>query len=185
MKRNILLFFTALLSPFFLFAQENTETTKGLDEKINEFVQPATDFISGIVFYSVNLGEADTSAMPLVIILLLTVATIFTLYFGFINIRGIKMAIDTVRGKYTDPNDVGEVSHFQALTAALSGTVGLGNIAGVAIAISLGGPGATFWMIVAGLLGMSSKFVECTLGVRYRDIGADGTVYGGPMYYLT
>ncbi|MEO1714709.1 MAG: alanine/glycine:cation symporter family protein, partial [Bacteroidota bacterium] len=84
-----------------------------------------------------------------------------------------------------DPNDVGEVSHFQALTAALSGTVGLGNIAGVAIAISLGGPGATFWMIVAGLLGMSSKFVECTLGVRYRDIGPDGTVYGGPMYYLT
>ena len=91
MKRNILLFFTALLSPFFLFAQENTETTKGLDEKINEFVQPATDFISGIVFYSVNLGEADTSAMPLVIILLLTVATIFTLYFGFINIRGINL----------------------------------------------------------------------------------------------
>lgn len=95
------------------------------------------------------------------------------------------LAINTVRGKYSDPNDSGEVSHFQALTAALSGTVGLGNIAGVAIAISLGGPGATLWMIIAGLLGMASKFTECTLGVKYRDIGADGTVYGGPMYYLT
>lgn len=185
MKRTLLSLLATLFLPLFIFAQENIESSKGLDERINEAVQPATNWISNIVFFSVQLGESATSSMPLVIILLLTVATIFTIYFSFINVRGIKLAIDTVRGKYTDPNDVGEVSHFQALTAALSGTVGLGNIAGVAIAISLGGPGATFWMIIAGLLGMSSKFVECTLGVKYRDVGPDGTVYGGPMYYLT
>ncbi|WP_273005449.1 alanine:cation symporter family protein, partial [Leeuwenhoekiella blandensis] len=89
--------------------------------------------------------------------------------------------VDTIR----DESSAGEVSHFQALATAVSGTVGNGNIAGVALAIALGGPGATFWMIVCGLLGMSSKFVECTLGVQYRDVGEDGTVYGGPMFYLT
>lgn len=110
-------------------------------------------------------------------------ALFFTIYFKFINFTGFKTAIDIVRGKYDKEEDEGEVSHFQALTAALSGTVGLGNIGGVAIAVSLGGPGATFWMIIAGLLGMSSKFVECTLGVKYRTV-KDGVVYGGPMYYL-
>lgn len=123
--------------------------------------------------------------LPFVLVWLILGATIFTLYFGFVNIRKFKLSIDIVRGKYTDPNESGEVSHFQALTAALSATVGLGNIAGVAIAISLGGPGATFWMIVAGLIGMSSKFVECTLGVKYRKIDERGVVYGGPMYYLS
>ncbi|MGB1217609.1 MAG: alanine/glycine:cation symporter family protein, partial [Saprospiraceae bacterium] len=140
-------------------------------------------------------------------IVLLVGALFFTIYFGFINITKFKLAIDTVRGKYDAPkintsnvHDVdgdnpdtirvegaeeGEVTHFQALTAALSATVGLGNIAGVAIAIALGGPGATFWMVIGGLLGMSSKFAECTLGVKYREIGPDGTVYGGPMYYLS
>ncbi|WP_373330868.1 alanine:cation symporter family protein [Salmonirosea aquatica] len=165
-----------------LFAQ-NTE--EGLDQKINAWVQPATDFISSIVFYPIQLGAEATTSMPLVVIFLLFSALFFTIFFKFINIRGFGTAIKTVRGTYSDPNDAGEVSHFQALTAAVSGTVGLGNIAGVAIAISLGGPGATLWMILAGLLGMSSKFVECTLGVRYREIGSDGKVYGGPMYYLT
>ncbi len=89
--------------------------------------------------------------------------------------------VDTIRDESSD----GEVSHFQALATAVSGTVGNGNIAGVALAIALGGPGATFWMVVCGLLGMSTKFVECTLGVQYRDVGADGTVYGGPMFYLS
>ena len=103
---------------------------------------------------------------------------------NFINLRGFSHAISLVKGDYHDPNNKGEVSHFQALTTALSGTVGLGNIAGVAIAISLGGPGATFWMIIAGLIGMSSKFVECTLGVKYRKIDENGVVSGGPMYYL-
>ncbi len=123
--------------------------------------------------------------MPVVIIWLIVGAIIFTVYMGFINIRGFKHAIDVVRGRFDDPDDPGEVSHFQALTAALSGTVGLGNIAGVAIAISVGGPGATFWMIIAGLLGMSSKFVECTLGLKYRTVHANGSVSGGPMYYLS
>lgn len=123
--------------------------------------------------------------LPIVVIVLLTGATFFTLYFGFVNIRKFGLAINVVRGAYSDPNEKGEVSHFQALTAALSGTVGLGNIAGVAIAISIGGAGATFWMIMAGLLGMSSKFVECTLGVKYRTIDVKGEVSGGPMYYLS
>lgn len=123
--------------------------------------------------------------LPFVLVWLILGATIFTLYFGFVNIRKFRLSLDIVRGKYTDPNESGEVSHFQALTAALSATVGLGNIAGVAIAISLGGPGATFWMIVAGLIGMSSKFVECTLGVKFRKIDERGVVYGGPMYYLS
>ena len=161
------------------------EAPGGWDQRINEAVQPVTDAVAGTVFYAVQLGDSASTAMPLVIIMLLTAATIFTFYFRFVQFRRFKLAIDTVRGKYSDPNDEGEVSHFQALTAALSGTVGLGNIAGVAIAVSIGGPGATLWMITAGLLGMASKFTECTLGVKYRDVGADGTVYGGPMYYLT
>ncbi|MCO6493256.1 MAG: alanine:cation symporter family protein [Phaeodactylibacter sp.] len=182
MKRPLLLFFASLLTPLSIFAQD---APGGWDQRINEAVQPITDAVAGTVFYAVQLGDSASTAMPLVIIMLLTAATIFTLYFRFVQFRRFKLAIDTVRGKYSDPNDEGEVSHFQALTAALSGTVGLGNIAGVAIAISLGGPGATFWMVLAGLLGMASKFAECTLGVKYRDVGADGTVYGGPMYYLT
>ncbi len=183
MNRRFLILLLTLLCPFLALAQE--AEAKGWDERINESFQPVTDLVAGIVFYSVQLGESASTAMPIVIMILLLGATIFTLYFGFVQFRGFKLAIDTVRGKYTDPDDEGEVSHFQALTAALSGTVGLGNIAGVAIAISIGGPGATVWMILAGLLGMASKFTECTLGVKYRDIGPDGTVYGGPMYYLT
>jgi AGCS family alanine or glycine:cation symporter len=123
--------------------------------------------------------------IPFVLIWLVVGAVFFTFFFKFINLRGFRHALDVVRGKYDDPNHKGEVSHFQALTAALSGTVGIGNIAGVAVAVSLGGPGATFWMIVAGLLGMSSKFVECTLGVKYRKVNDDGSVSGGPMYYLS
>jgi len=111
-------------------------------------------------------------------------ATFFTIRMGFINVRGFKHALDLAKGKYDDPNAPGQVTHFQALATAVSGTVGLGNIAGVAVAISLGGAGATFWMILCGLLGMSSKFVECTLGVKYRDILPDGRVFGGPMNYL-
>jgi len=129
-------------------------------------------------------GNQKESHIPLVVLWLLTGAIIFTVYMKFINIRGFKHAIDIVRGKFDDPDHKGEVSHFQALTTALSATVGLGNIASVAIAISIGGPGATFWMILAGLLGMSSKFTECTLGVKYRKFDANGIVSGGAMYYL-
>jgi AGCS family alanine or glycine:cation symporter len=131
-------------------------------------------------------GTPQTKSIPLVVFWLILGATYFTFKMNFINFRGFKHALELVAGKYDDPeHDKGEVSHFQALTTALSATVGLGNIAGVAIAISVGGPGATFWMIIAGLLGMSSKFVECTLGVKYRIIDKEGTVFGGPMYYLS
>lgn len=123
--------------------------------------------------------------LPLSIVLLIAGAIFFTFYYGFVNFRRFGLSLDIVRGKYSDPTEKGEVSHFQALTAALSATVGLGNIAGVAIAISIGGPGATLWMILAGLLGMSTKFVECTLGVKYRKVAANGEISGGPMYYLS
>jgi len=111
-------------------------------------------------------------------------AIFFTIYFRFINFRGFKHAIELAMGKYDKDGNDGEISHFQAIATACASTVGLGNIAGVAVAISLGGPGATFWLIIAGLLGMSTKFTECTLGVKYRKINADETVSGGPMYYL-
>jgi len=184
MKRisSLLILLTANLVGSPIFAQAPEE---GLDQKINAWVQPATKVVSDIVFYPIQLGDDAATSMPLVIIFLLSSALFFTVFFKFINFRGFGTALRTVQGRYSDPNDAGEVTHFQALTAAVSGTVGLGNIAGVAIAISLGGPGATVWMILAGLLGMSSKFVECTLGVRYREIGPNGKVYGGPMYYLT
>jgi AGCS family alanine or glycine:cation symporter len=152
-----------------------------VDEKINAVMEPLTNAIMKVIFFQVSFAGVT---VPFVLIWLLAGAIFFTFYFNFINIRGFRHALDVVRGKYDDPNDAGEVSHFQALTAALSGTVGVGNIAGVAFAVSLGGPGATFWMIVAGLLGMSSKFVECTLGTKYRQENEDGSVSGGPMYYL-
>jgi AGCS family alanine or glycine:cation symporter len=153
-----------------------------LDERINAFMEPVTAAISEVVFVSVPL--APGIQVPVVLLWLLAAALFFTVFFRFVNITGFRHALDVVRGKYDDPDHKGEVSHFQALTAALSGTVGVGNIAGVAVAVSLGGPGATFWMIVAGLLGMSSKFAECTLGVKYRKHNPDGSVSGGPMYYL-
>ncbi len=130
-------------------------------------------------------GQPSEVHLALVVIWLIVGAVFFTVFMKFINIRGFLLSINIVRGKYDHLEDKGEVTHFQALTTALSATVGLGNIAGVAIAISIGGPGATFWMIVAGLLGMSSKFVECTLGVKYRKINKFGSVSGGPMYYLS
>ena len=154
---------------------------KSLDEKINDAVAPATDWIEGVIFKAIPIAGVD---VPLVLIWLAFAAIFFTVYFKFLNLRSWGLVIKTIRGKYSKESDPGEITHFQALTAALSGTVGLGNIAGVAIAVSVGGPGATFWMIVMGLFGMTSKFVECTLGVRYRDIDANGKVYGGPMQYL-
>ncbi|MBR7744642.1 alanine:cation symporter family protein [Phycicoccus sp. BSK3Z-2] len=137
--------------------------------------------VGNVVFYSVTVAGAS---LPLIVVWLVIAGTFFTIYLGFMQVRGPRLAVDLVRGKYTQPDEVGEVSHFQALATAVSGTVGLGNIAGVAIAISLGGPGATFWMILAGLLGMATKMAECMLGVKYRNEHSDGTVSGGPMYYL-
>ncbi len=135
-------------------------------------------------FVAFIFAAVPNTGIPWIVAWLITGALVFTVYFGFIQLRAFGHAIALVSGRYADPKDVGEVSHFQALTAALSATVGLGNIAGVAVAVSIGGPGATFWMILAGLLGMASKFTECTLGVKYRNENPDGTVSGGPMYYI-
>ena len=129
-------------------------------------------------------GDPVTKPIPFIVIWLVLGALFFTIRMGFINVRGFKHSLELAKGKYDDPDAPGQVTHFQALATAVSGTVGLGNIAGVAVAISVGGAGATFWMIVCGLLGMSSKFVECTLGVKYRNILPDGRVFGGPMNYL-
>ena len=147
---------------------------------IDKNLEDGTVLSKNVKYYPLGIKKG----MPFIVIWLILGALFFTLKMNFINIRGFSHAISLVKGDYSNPNNKGEVSHFQALTTALSGTVGLGNIAGVAIAISLGGPGATFWMIVAGLIGMSSKFVECTLGVKYRKIDKNGVVSGGPMYYL-
>ncbi len=205
MKKYLLSFFT-ILFPLLNFAQD---AEKGIDQIIDEKFGWATGWFVEAIFYQIPF--TDTISVYWVLFPLILGALYFTIYFNFINFRGFLMSVNIVRGKYDDvdkddsnlamagdatpggdaietikiENHEGEVSHFQALTAALSATVGLGNIAGVAVAVSIGGAGATFWMIVAGFLGMASKFVECTLGVKYRDIAEDGTVYGGPMYYLT
>lgn len=142
-----------------------------------------SDWITNLVFYSPQIPGTGTS-VPLIVVWLVVAGLFFTVYLGFMQVRGPKISLDLVRGKYTRAADAGEVTHFQALATAVSGTVGLGNIAGVAVAISLGGPGATFWMILAGLVGMATKMAECTLGVKYRIVNPDGSISGGPMYYL-
>ncbi|WP_222983602.1 alanine/glycine:cation symporter family protein [Flagellimonas meishanensis] len=204
MKQRLLLIFTLFL-PLIGFTQEAAE--KGLDERVNDAFMPIAVWWEGFILTAIPIGGFN---IPIVLILLVFGATFFTFYFKFPNILKFPLAISVVRGKYeevekyglekvelhmTDDGDIpdtirdeseeGEVSHFQALATAVSGTVGLGNIAGVAVAIALGGPGATFWMIVCGLIGMSTKFVECTLGVKYRDVDKNGVVHGGPMYYLS
>ncbi len=201
-KKSLVIFLTILLVPASIWSQ-----SKGLDEQINDAFMPFAIWWENLIFSEIAVFGFS---IPVVLILLLSGAFIFTLYFGFVNIRHFTTAIQVVRGKFDeleksdvnlkvavneidgdlvdtikDESHHGEVNHFQALATAVSGTVGLGNIAMVAVAISIGGPGATFWMIIAGLLGMSSKFVECTLGVKYRDIDEKGNVYGGPMYYLS
>lgn len=206
MLKNLLSLF-AVLIPIASFAQE--APTLSFSERIDASFKNYTGWFVDLIFYKIPFTESVQ--IPWVLIVLIGGAVFFTFYFKLINFTGFTKAIRVVNGKYDDIEkhgadtlygDVtsnedgnvfetirddsahGEVSHFQALTAALSATVGLGNIAGVAVALSIGGPGATFWMILAGFLGMASKFAECTLGVKYRDVGEDGTVYGGPMYYL-
>jgi AGCS family alanine or glycine:cation symporter len=139
--------------------------------------------VEWVIFFDVAFWSEQVS-VPLVVLWLIIGATFFTLRFQFVNFRGFRHAIDCVRGVYTRPGETGDISHFQALSAALSATVGLGNIAGVAVAVGLGGPGAVFWMILAGFLGMSSKFAEVTLAQRYRILRRDGHISGGPMHYL-
>lgn len=171
-----------LCTPLLLLVSFNLHA--GIDETVDTFFNDYLGWFASLIFTSVPVGEAN---FPLIAGWLLIAAVVFTLYFGFVQFSKIKLAFDIVRGKYTDPNskEEGEISHFQALATALSGTVGLGNIAGVGAALAIGGPGATFWMILVGIFGMASKFVECTLGVKYRTILPSGAVSGGPMYYLS
>lgn len=153
-----------------------------IDQTINDYFAPVAKVFSDVVFFSVDVGGAS---LKLIVLWLVIGAVFFTVFLRFINLRGFVHAIRIVAGKEDPPGQQpGEISHFQALTTAVSGTIGVGNIAHVAVAVSIGGPGAAFWMIVAGFLGMASKFTECTLGVKYRQKNADGSVSGGPMFYL-
>jgi len=172
----ILLGFMLVMSP-----PANAQDAAASGNIANAILSPIVNFLSTIFFFRIG-GE---NGFPFIVLWLFVAAIFFTIRMGFINVRGFKHAIEVVQGKFDDPHDDGEVSHFQALATALSGTVGLGNIAGVAVAIQLGGPGAMFWLTIAGLCGMVSKFVECSLAVKYRRVLEDGTVLGGPMYYLT
>jgi AGCS family alanine or glycine:cation symporter len=155
-------------------------------EKINEVFQPLVDSMEKIFFWDPfkAMGFHFDADIPFIVLWVVFAGIFFTLWMKFINLRAFRHSWQLIRGKYNKPGERGEVSHFQALTTALSATVGLGNISGVAVAIVMGGPGATFWMILAGFFGMSMKFAECTLGVKYRKIDKNGKVSGGPMYYL-
>lgn len=177
-----------------LLAQEEVppvDVEKTMDQRIDEFFEPITKAVNELVFFKIyNSSEKREDgksklSVPFILIWLGGSAVVLTLVFRFINFRAFRLAIRTVRGRYTKSDDPGEITHFQALASAVSATVGLGNIAGVAIAISLGGPGAAFWIVVLGLLGMTTKFAECTLGVKYRQISKEGKVLGGPMLYLS
>ena len=168
------------LSPIVLILGCGVASAGSIDEAINA----AVGTISA-PFVSFIFSSFPGTTFPWIVLWLIAAASVFTIYFRFVQLRAFGLAIALVRGDYAKPEDAGEVSHFQALSTALSGTVGLGNIAGVAVALSIGGPGATFWMVLAGLLGMATKFTECTLGVKYRNEYPDGTVSGGPMYYLS
>jgi len=152
-----------------------------IDKKIDALFKPLADFAGETILKKIPIGGVE---VPWVVFWLAAAGIILTIYFRFVNIRSFPLAVRTVKGKYSKPTDPGEVSHFQALSAAVSGTVGLGNIAGVAIGVAAGGPGVVFWLFVSGFIGMTTKFAECTLGVKYREIAKDGTVHGGPMYYL-
>lgn len=152
-----------------------------IEQGINDAFDPIATAVGNVVFYAPTIGGVT---FPLIVLWLVVAAAIFTVYFKGIQLTGVRTSLDLVKGKYSRDSDPGEVTHFQALSSAVSGTVGLGNIAGVGAAVVIGGPGATFWMILAGLLGMCTKFVECTLGVKYREVHEDGTVTGGPFRYL-
>ncbi|MBY0399233.1 alanine:cation symporter family protein [Myxococcota bacterium] len=154
----------------------------GIDQLIDRAFQPIATFVSQVVFVAIPIGGAE---VPLIVAWLIAGATFFTLALRGINLRGFRHALRIVLGREDASDDPGSVSHFQALSTAVSGTVGVGNIAHVAVAVSVGGPGAAFWMAVAGFLGMASKFAECSLGVKYRRTNPDGSFSGGPMYYLS
>lgn len=164
-----------------LLAAEESPPQTSLDQKIDAWFGAVTKPFVDLIFMKVKIGDFEAFA---VIFWLAAAGVILTISFKFINVRAFRLAWRTVQGKYSQPSDPGQVTHFQALSAAVSGTVGLGNIAGVAIGIQNGGPGVAFWLFLSGIIGMSTKFAECTLGVKYREFDANGDVHGGAMYYL-
>jgi len=167
-----------LLIPLIMSSQVSAQS---FDRYVDTIVGPAADLVSNIIFFELTLGG---NSFPLIVVWLIAAGVFFTIYLRFINITGFKHAYELLRGKHPESGSSGELSYFQALATAVSGTVGIGNIGGVAIVISLGGPGAIFWLIVAGFVGMTTKFVESVAGVMFRNINPDGSVSGGPMYYL-
>jgi AGCS family alanine or glycine:cation symporter len=179
---RLIRFLTVLPLLFSATVAKAEEAGKSIAERIDETVAPIAKMADSIIFFGFEVTDGVT--LPIVLLVLGVTAVFLTIYFKFINLRGFGIALRTARGKYTPKDAPGEITHFQALSAALSATVGLGNIGGVAVAVGIGGPGATFWMIMMGLCGMTTKFAECTLGVKYRRIMKDGTVKGGGMYYL-
>ncbi len=182
MKQRWLLFILLLALPTAAIAQEVADESLNASGNILELID---NVFSRLVAAMAEVLFFSLGGIPLIVLWLIGGAVFFTLRMSFVNIRAFKHAIYVVAGHYDDPNEEGELTHFQALSAALSATVGLGNIAGVAIAVQAGGPGAVFWMTLAGLFGMTSKFVECTLAQKYRTVYADGRIAGGPMYYLS
>lgn len=182
MRKNVLLL-VGLLAGIWLGAAGTSvaEDAPTIDERIDSIMGAPAEWTSWFVFYKVPIA----GGVPVVLFLLAGTAVFLTVYFRFINLRALGIAARTIRGRYTSKDAPGEITHFQALTTALSATVGLGNIAGVAVAVGLGGPGATFWMVIMGLCGMTTKFCECTLGVKYRKFDSKGKVHGGAMYYLS
>ncbi len=177
--RNLLIKLRALFVLLMITISSAQAAT--LDEKIDSVFAPFSDFFSNIVFTSIKLNGVN---VPILIILLIVASVIFSLYLGGINIWGFGWAIKQLTKNEKNDKNAGEVSPLQALSTALSGTIGLGSIAGVAIAISMGGPGAIFWMFCGAFFGMASKFCECTLALKYRRFNPDGTVSGGPMFYM-
>ena len=169
-----------MLSPTHLPGVESGPL-KGIEDAINSFFEPFAVWMDGWVFWAPTIGGID---VPFVVVWLVAAAAIISTFLGFVQFRALRLSFEVVRGKFSRSDDPGEITHFQALSSALSGTVGLGNIAGVGAAMALGGAGATFWMIICGLLGMATKFAECTMGVKYRTQHEDGTFSGGPFKYM-
>lgn len=204
--------FAALVLPIFspplARASESSDVSahsSGMTNQFNEGIKQVNAVVEYALFFDIAFGSIradrfDSSGSPIldeagqrttrvigvpfVVAVLVLGAIFFTFYFGWINIRGFHHSLDVIAGKYDNPEDEGEISHFRALTSALSATIGLGNVAGVAIAIQLGGPGAVFWMLLTAIFGMSAKFSSCALAQLYRQTNSDGSISGGPMYYL-
>jgi len=152
---------------------------------LGEIFSSINSFLESVLFFDILFGAVDGVNLPFLVVWLITGGVYLTFLTKFINLRALRHSFNIIRGRYNTLDDTGIISSFGALTTALSATVGLGNIAGVALAVSIGGPGATFWMIVAGFLGMSLKFTEVTLSIQYREFLKDGTIMGGAMEYLS